>query len=204
MRSITRRSALTARRSRNTQVASTGASVPFARPRIRDRNPEAGVDLEYLVAEELLAYHAREGEQVQVSGPSIRLQPKPAETLVLALHELATNAVKYGALAKPEGRIAVTWQIDRTGGTPQLVFEWVEKNGPKIDKPARRGFGSELLEQTLAFELKAHTTLSFDPGGFIARCDPARSATLPAAATAAVIDRRQEQRHRQVGRSFRF
>ena len=166
VRSIARRSALTSSTVEEYASHLDGRLSAFARSQaFVTRDPEAGVDLEYLVAEELLAYHAREGEQVQVSGPSIRLQPKPAETLVLALHELATNAVKYGALAKPEGRIAVTWQIDRTGGTPQLVFEWVEKNGPKIDKPARRGFGSELLEQTLAFELKARTTLSFDPGG---------------------------------------
>jgi two-component system, chemotaxis family, protein-glutamate methylesterase/glutaminase len=167
VRSIARRSALTSTTVEEYASHLDGRLNAFARTQaFVTRDPEVGVDLEYLVVEELLAYHAREGEQLHVSGPSIRLQLKPAETFALALHELATNAVKYGALAKPEGRIAVTWQIDRSSGTPQLVFDWIEKDGPKIDKPARRGFGSELLEQTLRFELKTRTTLSFDPSGF--------------------------------------
>ena len=122
-----------------------------------------------MVVEELLACHPREGEQLHISGPPIRLQPKPAETLALALHELATNAVKYGALTRTDGQIAVTWQIDRSGGAPQLVVEWFERNGPKVREPERRGFGSELLEQMLPFELNARTTLSFDPSGLHCR-----------------------------------
>jgi len=166
VRSIARRSAQTSTTVEEYAMHLDGRLSAFARTQaFVTRDPEAGVDLEYMVVEELLAYHAREGEQLQVSGPAIRLQLKPAETLALALHELATNAVKYGALSKPDGQVAVTWQIDRSDGTPQLVIEWLERNGPKVGEPSRRGFGSELLEQTLAFELKARTALSFHSGG---------------------------------------
>ena len=170
VRSIARRSARTSATVEEYAMHLDGRLNAFARTQaFMTCEPEAGVDLEYIVVEELLAFHAREGEQLQISGPSIRLQPKPAETLALALHELATNALKYGALTKPEGQVAVTWQIDRSNGSPQLAIDWIEKNGPKIDKPGRRGFGSEVLEQTLAFELKASTTLRFDPGGLHCR-----------------------------------
>jgi two-component system, chemotaxis family, CheB/CheR fusion protein len=170
VRSIARRSARTSATVEEYAMHLDGRLNAFARTQaFVTRDPEAGVDLEYMVVEELLSYHAREGEQLQISGPSIRLQPKSAETLALALHELATNAVKYGALTKPEGRVAVTWQIDRDDGTPALVIDWIEKDGPKIGEPSRRGFGSELLEQTLAYELKARTTLRFDPSGLQCR-----------------------------------
>jgi two-component system CheB/CheR fusion protein len=166
VRSIARRSAQTSETVEEYAMHLDGRLSAFARTQaFVTRDPEAGVDLEYMVVEELLAYHAREGEQLQVSGPSIRLQPKPAETIALALHELATNAVKYGSLARTDGQVSVTWQIDRDAGAPQLVIDWAERNGPKVGEPARRGFGSELLERTLAFELKARTTLNFDPSG---------------------------------------
>jgi two-component system CheB/CheR fusion protein len=133
------------------------------------RDPAAGVDLEYLVVEELLAYNAREGEQLQVSGPAVRFRPKAAETVALGIHELATNAVKYGALSKTTGQIEVTWRIDAGDRVPELWFQWAEIGGPPIENlPARRGFGTELLERTLAYELKSKTTLKFDREGL--RC----------------------------------
>jgi two-component system, chemotaxis family, CheB/CheR fusion protein len=117
------------------------------------------------VVEELLAYNAREGEQVRVSGPAVRLQPKPAETFALAIHELATNALKYGSLSQPSGRLEISWRIDETVDPPQLVFEWRERAGPAVKAPPRKGFGSELLERTLAFEFKGETTMSYNPSG---------------------------------------
>ena len=129
------------------------------------RDPEGGVDLEYLVVEELLAYNAREGEQMRVSGPVVRFQPKAAETFALAIHELATNALKYGALGHPSGRLEISWRIDEAAEPPQLLFDWRERGGPPVAQPARKGFGSELLERTLAFDLKGHTTMSFNSSG---------------------------------------
>jgi PAS domain S-box-containing protein len=126
-------------------------------------DPAKGVDLELLVAEELLAYRAQEGEQVEISGPSITLQPRAAETLGLAIHELATNALKYGALARADGRITVNWQIIPDGVGHMLRFEWREAGGPVLNA-SHRGFGTELLEKALARALGARTELSFTDG----------------------------------------
>lgn len=166
VRSIARRSAENSANVAEYAMHLDGRLNAFARTQaLVTRDPEGGVDLEYLLVEELLAYNAHEGEQLRVSGPSARLQPKAAETFALAIHELATNALKYGALSRPNGRIEVTWRIDEASDAPQLVFEWREKGGPRIEPPKRKGFGSELLERTLAFELKGKTELMFDPAG---------------------------------------
>ncbi|MDH2347640.1 CheR family methyltransferase [Bradyrhizobium sp. SSUT77] len=129
------------------------------------RDPEGGVDLEYLAVEELLAYNAREGEQVRVTGPTVRFQSKAAETFALAIHELATNALKYGALSRPIGRIEISWRIEQSAEPAQLVFEWRERGGPPVAPPPHKGFGTELLERTLAFEFKGQTTMAFNPKG---------------------------------------
>jgi two-component system CheB/CheR fusion protein len=134
------------------------------------RNPGAGVDLAFMVAEELLAYAAKEGEQVTIDGPEVRLQPKAAETMALAVHELVTNAVKYGALASPAGRLHVSWTVG-DGAQPQLIFDWLESRVKVDGFPRRRGFGTELLERTLAYELKAQTSLSYRDSGLHCRIE---------------------------------
>lgn len=166
VRSIARRSGQTSETVEEYAAHLDGRLNAFARTQAMvTRDPEGGVDLEYLVAEELIACNAREGEQFHISGPAIRLQPKPAETLALAIHELATNAVKYGALSQPSGRIDVNWHIEPIGSPPELVFEWRERGGPDVAPPQRKGFGTEMLERTLAFEFKARTALLFSPPG---------------------------------------
>src|SRR5579864_8083319 len=108
VRSIARRSAETSGSVEDYAAHLDGRLNAFARTQaLVTRNPESGVDLEFLVAEELMAYNARDGEQLRMSGPAVRLQPKPAETFALAIHELATNAVKYGALSQPAGRVEI-------------------------------------------------------------------------------------------------
>jgi two-component system CheB/CheR fusion protein len=166
VRSIARRSAETSSSVEDYAFHLDGRLNAFARTQaLVTRAPESGVDLEFLVVEELLGYNAREGEQVRVSGPVVRLQPKATETFALAIHELATNAIKYGALSKSSGRLEVLWRIDETADPRQLIFEWRETGGPPVAAPQRKGFGSELLERTLAFDLKGKTTLSFEPSG---------------------------------------
>ncbi|WP_407175146.1 CheR family methyltransferase [Bradyrhizobium sp. STM 3562] len=166
VRSIARRSALTSSTVEEYSAHLDGRLNAFARTQAMvTRDPEGGVDLEYLVAEELMAYNAREGEQVRISGPTIRLQPKPAETFALAIHELATNTVKYGALSQPSGRIDITWRIVEASNPRELIFQWHERGGPPVSPPQRKGFGTEMLERTLAFEFKARTSLRYDPSG---------------------------------------
>ena len=166
VRSIARRSAETSTTVEEYASHLDGRLNAFARTQAMvTRDPDGGVDLEYLVIEELSAYNAREGEQMQVSGPKVRFQPKAAETFALALHELATNALKYGALSQPSGRVEIAWRLDEGMESAELMFEWREQGGPPVKPPPRRGFGTELLERTLAFEFKGQTKLAFDPAG---------------------------------------
>ncbi|MCA6110024.1 chemotaxis protein CheB [Bradyrhizobium cenepequi] len=166
VRSIARRSAETSSSVEEYAAHLDGRLNAFARTQAMVmRDPEGSVDLEYLVIEELLGYTAREGEHLYVSGPRLRFRAKAAETFALAVHELATNALKYGALSQPSGRIEINWRIDEAVDPPRLVFDWCERNGPPVTAPPRKGFGTELLERTLAFELKGQSTMMFNAGG---------------------------------------
>jgi len=166
VRSIARRSSETSTSVEDYAAHLDGRLNAFARTQAMvTRDPEGGVDLEYLVVEEMLGYNAREGEQLRVSGPPVRFQPKAAETFALAIHELATNAIKYGALSQPKGKVDVSWRVDNAANPPQLVLDWRERGGPRVGPPQRKGFGTELLEKTLAFEFKGKTTLNYDPSG---------------------------------------
>lgn len=130
------------------------------------RQPRDGVDLQELVDAELIAHAVREGK-VKTAGPTVRLRPKAAETLGLALHELATNAVKFGALSVPEGHLTITWSRDLVREDPSVRLEWVEEGVP-VRPPTHRGFGRDLIERTVPYELRGSTRLTFEPDG--ARC----------------------------------
>lgn len=98
------------------------------------------------------------------AGPEVMLPPRTAVSLALALHELCTNAVKYGALSNDTGRVEVKWSV--VGDTPErLQLIWQESGGPPVSPPATRGFGSRLIERALAAELEAPVELSFPPDG---------------------------------------
>ncbi|MCJ2071297.1 sensor histidine kinase [Methylobacterium sp. J-030] len=127
------------------------------------------VDLHALIADELLAHLVREGEQATIAGPRIRLRPKPALSLALALHELTSNAIEHGTLALPHGRVTVSWQIERGESEPILPLQWDESGGTGVTEPARRGFGTTLLEDALAYELDSQTTLVYRPDGLCCR-----------------------------------
>jgi two-component system CheB/CheR fusion protein len=138
------------------------------------RNPADGVDLKQIVVDELAAHGAQDADgadgATHIEGPAIRLQPKAAESFALAVHELATNAAKYGALATKQGRIRVAWTIDNNAEQPTLRFEWAE-SGVQMPDPAsiRRGFGSDLIEKTLAYDLHAEAQLRFTPDGVVCK-----------------------------------
>ena len=104
--------------------------------------------------------HKVEG-RVAVSGPSLDISPKQTLALSLALHELATNAAKHGALSRPEGRVELHWKA-RDG---QLHLGWRESGGPKVVPPSRRGFGSRLLEGGLFHGPNENTRLEFAADG---------------------------------------
>ena len=113
-----------------------------------------GVDLESLVLDELLLQAARP-ERYAVGGPECRLSPPAAELMSLAIHELATNAVKFGALSQPQSKIRVAWEIVARPGTQALQFEWLESGvAMNAGAPISPGFGFELVERLIARELK--------------------------------------------------
>lgn len=100
--------------------------------------------------------------QARWSGPEIVLNPRATNSLTLALHELATNAVKYGALSTDTGRVEVSWKARPAGG---FDLTWVERGGPPVAQPERRGFGSTLLERVTGRELGGETRMEFRPDG---------------------------------------
>ena len=124
------------------------------------RNPDRGIDLRGLIADELLAHAAHEGQQVRIKGPDVALRPKAAETISLALHELTTNAVKHGALVNSAGRININWKMNGDGKA--MEFNWAETqpNGSTPDA-TRSGFGMELLTRILPYDLNASTKVEF-------------------------------------------
>jgi two-component sensor histidine kinase len=129
---------------------------------------EHSTDLGTLIDDEMLAHSIKEG-RIRTQGPRIPLQAKAAETLSLTVHELTENAIKFGALSAKNGRIDVSWWIDEGSDPRQLRLEWIETGVPVLSTAPRiRGFGHELIERTLPYELSAETHVDFRPGGF--RC----------------------------------
>jgi len=125
------------------------------------------------IAADTFVSQGADGRRLFLDGPDIHLAPKQALALALALHELCTNAVKYGALSNEAGRIDIRWA--RKSGRA-LNIEWTETGGPAVSVPERRGFGSRLIEQSLARDLDARVKLDFHPAGVRCTID----ALLPA------------------------
>ena len=121
-----------------------------------------------IVAGATSAYRGRGATpaRIESAGPEIFLRPKAALAISMALHELATNAVKYGALSDADGRVAITWApAGEDGGRFRL--EWREMDGPPVTPPGRRGFGSRLLEKGLAYDLGGEVRLAFERTGLV-------------------------------------
>jgi two-component system CheB/CheR fusion protein len=126
-------------------------------------------DLRHLVEGELSVYRAGSHNRVVIEGENtVRLTGRATQTLAMALHELATNAAKYGALSSDSGRVTVGWQVTNSGEQPRLLLNWTESGGPPVTAPTRRGFGSQLIETILTRELDANVRRSFKAEGL--RC----------------------------------
>jgi two-component system CheB/CheR fusion protein len=107
---------------------------------------------------------SREGRLV-FEGSEILLRPRAALALGMVVHELATNAVKYGALSVPEGRVTVSWEIGRRDNDAALLVHWREVGGPEVALPSHEGFGSKLITQQIRYELHGNTVLNYLPTG---------------------------------------
>ena len=106
-------------------------------------------------------------ERFRIQGPEIHLPPRAVVTLSMAMHELATNAAKYGALSQPEGSVSIEWTYCPDKGAFELV--WQETGGPAVEEPADSGFGSMLIRDALAAELNGEVDLDFRPEGVVCR-----------------------------------
>ena len=119
------------------------------------------VSLKELIEVEVQAHSHDTDGRIKVEGPAVTLHERASETLALAVHELATNAVKYGALARPHGRLDVTWHVRNN----LLAVEWRESGFTVAEENIGRGYGRQLIEVALPLALGADTQLKFLPDG---------------------------------------
>ena len=120
-----------------------------------------GAPLAEIVAQAILPFVQKDAPRIRSNGPDVRCSTKSALALAMALHELATNAVKYGALSTAEGSVRIEWTVDRADGRFALI--WSEQDGPPVVQPTRQGFGSRLVGRSLAGELGGDVRLDFRP-----------------------------------------
>lgn len=147
-----------------------------------------GARLRDVILETIAAHTGGDQNAFSVEGPDSRLAPKMALSLSMALHELCTNAAKYGALSVPKGRVVICWTVEQNEAGNQLCLRWEERDGPAVTPPGRKGFGSRLIERQLARELRGSVELIYAPSGVVciikaplseAKADNASSSALP-------------------------
>jgi len=126
-----------------------------------------GASLRMLVEQQLGNHTDRIGEQIAIEGEDVMLKPEAVQNLGLALHELATNAQKYGSLSGPEGRVSIRWQFCEDAS--KLRLTWQERGGPPVTPPERSGFGRAMIETVVGRALEGDVRLSFPPKGV--RCE---------------------------------
>lgn len=131
------------------------------------RHVGAGVNLQDYIRDELDA-HAADPSCFTIDGPEVTLPAKPAEVLALAIHELATNAVKYGALSAANGRLDIRWTLLDGDDAPRLSFIWSESGVKMDEQPQRQGFGHELITERVPYELHGTGTMEFASDGVVA------------------------------------
>jgi PAS domain S-box-containing protein len=142
----------------------------FALSRTHDtltRESWEGADLYDIAAQAVEPYSTEGEDRLHLNGPHVRLPPRMALALAMAFQELATNAVKYGALSIPGGEIRITWAVDPIGSDKDLHLRWEEQGGPPVEAPTRRGFGTRLIERSLAQDLGGDVRIEFAPTGVV-------------------------------------
>lgn len=121
--------------------------------------------LRNLLAELLAPFLEGAEPQASLAGPELLLEPRQLLSVSMIVHELLTNAIKYGALSRPEGRLAVVWAL----ADHELALEWIESGAPGVRPPTRQGFGSKMIEISVAHELRGRASTDWDPDGLAFR-----------------------------------
>jgi PAS domain S-box-containing protein len=129
------------------------------------QNAWTSVRLDEVLQRTLAHYMQSDPNRIHIAGPTVLLPHDPSVALNLVFHELATNAAKYGALSKPEGRVSVVWSLETSGSSGILDLRWVESDGPSVGPKNSRGFGSRLIKRTLA-ALGGRAEVNFAESGF--------------------------------------
>jgi len=127
----------------------------------------AGAELHRLAAQELLAYSGEKEARVRMEGPAVMLEPSTAQTTAIYLHELATNAAKYGSLSAADGRVEISWSVTVNG---RLSLRWIESGGPTVTPPTHRGFGTRIMENMIA-QLKGEVRFDWRDQGLTCEID---------------------------------
>ena len=123
--------------------------------------------LQKMLEGELRHYETRTKPRVVIEGPGVFLVADIAISVGMAFHELASNSSKFGALSRPNGRLDVHWAVARSGDTRVVNLNWRERDGPRVDPPGRRGFGTILLEKVLTVQCDAKVELDYRPEGLV-------------------------------------
>lgn len=127
---------------------------------------EAGaIDFGGILHKELEAFESDHEGRIALSGPSVELSSQVAVTLSMAIHELTTNAVRFGALSVPDGKVTVTWSRVIAAEGQRLDFEWTESGGPRVMKSPKKGFGTRLIEIVLPGQIQAQAAIDYRPEG---------------------------------------
>ncbi|MDG2571220.1 sensor histidine kinase, partial [Vibrio parahaemolyticus] len=141
----------------------------FALARAHDvltRENWEGAELREIIDEVVEPYLRQKTSHFDIQGPRVRLIPRTALAIAMAIHDLATNAAKYGALSVPSGCVVITWTLT-PGAAPRLVLRWREHNGPPVTAPTRRGFGTRLIERSLAGSFGEQAGIRYEPPGVV-------------------------------------
>lgn len=126
-----------------------------------------GVRVADLVRSQLSLFRELIGTRIEITGPPVRLQPPAAQAIGMALHELATNASKYGALSDSEGKVRVSWKLEGKDDARAFCLEWAESGGPAVKPPDRRGFGYTIMVAMVEKSLDATVEVSYEPEGLV-------------------------------------
>lgn len=124
-----------------------------------------------MLRNELKHYDDGAMQRIVLQGPTVELSADLAVPIGMAMHELTTNAAKHGALSVPGGRIEVRWDVRSQGAERRLDVDWIERGGPLVEKPRRKGFGSTLLQRVLTDQCRATIQLNYEPVGFRCQMD---------------------------------
>lgn len=134
---------------------------------ILTREQWEGASLRRIIEEAVTPYGDRSRGRFDVEGPDVWLSPKYSLALAMALHELCTNAIKYGSLSNAVGRVGIAWGLAGIDGSCTLRMRWSETGGPPVGTPSRRGFGSRLIESGLKHDLNGDVRIEFAPSGVV-------------------------------------